>query len=166
MKDDLLSKDIVQDNSYKLKRSNGDMFIAAVSNTMFYTMFNNTKRKKYVAYFLSLVLEKDYNEILNNIKFSKSILDKERYHNKGETVDLVVNVGEEYYNIEMNNNKSVEFMERNIDYTGRIYGSRAEIGGRYQYNTIVQININNFNFEGNKEIMSTYQYRNRDSSQS
>ena len=60
----------------------------------------------------------------------------------------------------MNNNKTVENMERNIDYINNIYGERARLGGKYQYNNCLQININNCNFEGNKEIIQEFEYRN------
>ena len=159
---DLLSRKITKEYAYELpKEVDGTVFISAVSNIMFQTMFNNTERKKYVSYLLSLILEKDYEEILNNIEFSKDVLDKKKYYNKGETVDLIVKVNDIFYNVEMNNNKTVENMERNIDYINNIYGERARLGGKYQYNNCLQININNFNFEGNKEIIQEFEYRNK-----
>ena len=73
---DLLSKKISYELSYHLRDIEEGDAIPLVSDTMFYTMFNNSKRKKYVAYFLSLILEEDYNEILENIEFEKENLDK------------------------------------------------------------------------------------------
>lgn len=155
MKNDLLSRKITRKDSYVLPdKTDGTIFLSSVSDVMFKTMFNNTKRKKYPSYLLSLILNKDYNEILNNIEFSKDNLDKDNYHLKGESVDLVCKVDDEYYNIEVNNNTTKEKLERNLDYLCRMYGQNTKVGNEYCYNKCIQININNFNFEGNeKEII-------------
>ena len=58
-----LSREISTIDSYKLSKLNEGDIIPIVSDVMFETMFNNTKRKKYVSYLLSLILEKNYEEI-------------------------------------------------------------------------------------------------------
>jgi len=161
---DLLSKKISYELSYDLRDIEKGDAIPLVSDTMFYTMFNNSKRKKYVAYFLSLILEEDYNEILENIEFEKENLDKLNISDSKKTVDLICKVKDKYYNIEMNNNSTdKEKMERNISYLGKIYSSSMKKGiKKYHYNNVLQININNFNFEGNEKAIDKFYIQNDD----
>ena len=136
--------------SYNLTDYEKGEMLPLVSDTMFEVMFNNESRKKYVSFFLAKLLEKDFKEVFNNLKFEKEKLDKENYYDKGKVVDLVCSIDEKVYNIEMNNNTTKERLERNIDYMGRLYGSLKR-SDKYNYNDVLQVNINNFNFKGNKE---------------
>lgn len=56
-------------NSYKLKELKKGYKIPIVSDVMFHTMINNEKRKKYVCYLISLVLERSFEEIYNSNKY-------------------------------------------------------------------------------------------------
>ncbi len=134
--------------------------IPLVSDVMFHTMFNNENRKQYVCYFLSLVLGKNRKEIETGIEFVKNKIDQESVHEKRKTVDLVCRFQEEIWNIEMNNATTITQLERNISYLMDLYKNQMKRGNKYQYQKIVQMNINNFSFVGHKETMQKYYLRN------
>ena len=70
----LLDLEISKKGCYELKKPEElgkDDIIPIVRDVMFKTMLGNESKKKYVSYFLSLVLEKDYKEIYDNIIFLK-----------------------------------------------------------------------------------------------
>ena len=154
----MLKRSISTTNAYKLEKTikKGDK-IPIVSDTMFLAMINNEKRKQYASYLISLLLDADYEEIYNTIVFQKEKLDKDNYYDKGKTVDFVCRINGEIIGIEMNNNKKDTLsLERNISYAADLYKSGAKMGDRYNYNRVVQININNFSFEGNNKVIERY----------
>ena len=151
----IFEKGIDRTNSYNLKDIEKGEIIPLVSDAMFHTMFNK-KHKKYVAYFISLVLEKDYNQILNSITFLNNELDKDGAKRPKRSVDLVCEVDEEIINIEMNNNMTIPSLERNIDYANQLYKSKNEVGKSYQYNKVIQIDINNFSFIGEDKTIDKF----------
>ena len=154
-----LSLPINREYIYKLSdRKEGEPF-PIVSDVMFHTMLNNESRKQYVSYFLSLLIGKDRKEIEENIIFLKNKLDKKNYHDPNKTVDFVCEIEDEIYNIEMNNNTSIESLERNISYINDLYKSKMKRGSEYQYQKSIQININNFSFEGDNNTIEVYQLR-------
>ncbi len=157
----LLKRTISRKNSYELKTLKEGERIPLVSSTMFEVMLNNESRKKYVSYLLSLVLEKDMNEIMENITFVKQELNKENYHSSKKTVDLVCKLGEDIYNIELNNNMEVEGLERNISYAADLYKSKMFRGSTYNYQNVLQINITNFTFAGNESCHEEYFLRDK-----
>lgn len=133
--------------------------IPIIFDPMFKTMFNNERRKKYTAYFLSDVLNKDYNEILNNIKFESEKLDREKVLESEKQVDFVCKIDGEIWNIEMNNNPSAASLKRNISYMNNLYDRRKR-GDSYNYNKVIQININNFNFKDNTKVIDEFYFKN------
>lgn len=160
----ILKRSLIQDDRYRLQDYREGEMLPIVSDVMFHTMLNNESRKQYVSYLLSLILEKDYKEIYNSIQFSKEELDKENYHDSKKTVDLVCTVDKEVFNIEMNNNMSIPSLERNISYINRLYaGSMKQGDKKYHYNKVIQININNFNFDGNTNIIDEFYIKNKNS---
>ena len=96
----LFKEKISMKDSYKLKKYKKGYKIPIISDTMFTVMLNNEKRKKYVAYLISLALNTNYEKILNSIQFTKQQLDKDNFYEKGKTVDLVCKINGEYTNIE------------------------------------------------------------------
>ena len=140
---------------------NGEMF-PAVSDTMFLTMFNNESRKQYVSYLLSLMLDKDYDTIYNNIVFQKEKLDKSNFYDKGQTVDLVCTVDNAVYNVEMNSYADVSVLEKNLRYGTGLFGETLRIGDSYKYDYVLSININNFNFKGNTKTIDEAYIKNSD----
>ncbi len=129
----LLEKNITRENSYQLRDIKKGDIMPLVSDVMFHTMLNNSNRKKYVSYLLSLILEENYEEILNSIEFVKDELDKDNYYESKKTVDLVCKIKNKIYNIEMNNNGGVESLERNISYLSDLYKCNRKVGSEYNY---------------------------------
>lgn len=161
----LLEQEVSNKNKFELKKSTElkeDDIIPIVSDVMFKTMLGNESKKKYVSYFLSLVLEKDYKEIYDNIIFLKNELDKNKYNDSRKTVDLIVKIDGVIYNIEMNNNYQKTYIERNIEYITELYKSSRKIGEGYKYEYTYQININNFTFKDREKTSEVFMIRNED----
>ncbi|MBQ3306626.1 MAG: Rpn family recombination-promoting nuclease/putative transposase [Bacilli bacterium] len=133
-----------------------------LSNTMFKTMFYHSDRIKYSAKLLSYYLDISYEDLLNNIKLVKNELDKEKNDSKEERCDYVCEIRNTKINIEVNNNEDISIMERNMEYAHRLYAEKIKIGEdyKYKYNQVIQINLNNFSFEGNDKIVDIYSIQN------
>ncbi len=91
------------------------------------------------------------------MEFIKNDLDQDKFMESKRSVDIIIRLGDKIYNIEMNNNKNVLSLERNIDYATRLYASSGKRGTKYNYDYVFQININNFYFEGNNETVEEYE---------
>lgn len=165
MKKPMLNREISRINSYELKPvedlKKGER-IPIVSDTMFHVMLNNSSRKKYSAYLISLVLDLDYDIVYNSLIFVNNKLDREKYKESGKTVDFVCKLEGKIIGIEVNNNSSKASLERNISYWADLYKSKMISGEKYNYETVIQININNFTFEGNDKIKEEYSLRNEE----
>ena len=133
--------------------------ISIVSDSMFKTMFQNEKRKKYSCKFLSYFIDVSYEDLLKNLHLEKNELDKNKEKEKGLRCDYVAKIDDVKINIELNNNSDVSVMERNIEYANRLYESKR---GKYEYNQVIQFNINNFSFEGNEKIIDIYRMQNEE----
>jgi len=159
MKKITLELPISRKNAYLLKELKKGERIPIVSDVMFQAMLNNESRKQYASYLLSLLLKKDFNEINDNIQFIKNKIDKDNVHESNRTVDLVCRVDGKIYNIEMNNNGSIKSLERNVGYAADLYKSKMTSGHAYEYQNVLQININNFSFVGKEETVEEYMLR-------
>jgi len=162
MKKTILELPISRKNAYELKELKKGERIPIVSDVMFHAMLNNESRKKYVAYLLSLIINKSMDYIMKNITFSKSELDKDNYHQSKKTVDLVCKIDDDIYNIELNNTTTIESLERNIAYAIDLYKSKMYRGSKYDYRKTLQINICNFSFEGHEKTMDEFYLRNEE----
>ena len=128
---------------------------------MLKAMFQNENRLKYSAKFLSYFIDLDYEVILKNIYLAKNELDKEKEFSKGERCDYVAVIDNTSLNIEVNNNSSLEILERNIEYAYRLYSKKIKRGEReYDYTQVIQFNLNNFSFKGNDKIIDIYGVKN------
>ncbi|MBR1413831.1 MAG: PD-(D/E)XK nuclease family transposase [Bacilli bacterium] len=154
MKTSLVNGELSRIDSYILKGFKKRDKFPIVSDIMFHTMFNET-RKKYVCYFISLVTQINYNDIYEKIIFLNSLMDKTYYHEPKKTVDLVCQIDKLIINIEMNNSYTLSILERNIEYANDLYKSKRIIGDKkYKYADILQININNFTISNNRDTIS------------
>ena len=159
----LFNQNISKVNSYKLENYYHGYRIPIVSDTMFHTMLNNQSRKKYVSYLISLILNKPYLDIFNSISFVNEKLDNNNFYSSKKCVDLVVEIDGEIINIEMNNNNySREVLERNLSYSFDLYKSKMKSGFGYDYSKVIQININNFSFEGNDNVIEKFMFTRED----
>ena len=155
---------------YELEKDNKDKIqltkslkgkkASIVSNTMFKAMFQNSNRIKYSCKLLSYFLDISYEELLKSIKLIKNDVDMEYREDKNERCDYVAEVDGSLINIEVNNNTEISTMERNIEYAYRLYGNKVKKGEEYNYTQTIQININNFGFKGNEEIIDKYTLQN------
>ena len=158
--------DLELDNEYVLKLSRNikkGQKISILSDTMLKAMFQNENRIKYSAKFLSYFIDVEYEDILNNICLAKNELDKNNENDKGERCDYVALLSDTSLNIEVNNNSSLEVIERNMEYAHRLYSKKIRRGEEnYQYTQVIQFNLNNFAFKGNDKIVDIYTVTNDD----
>ena len=158
--------DLELDNEYVLKLSRNikkGQKISILSDTMLKAMFQNENRIKYSAKFLSYFIDVEYEDILNNICLAKNELDKIEENDKGERCDYVALLSDTSLNIEVNNNSSLEVLERNMEYAHRLYSKKIKRGEEnYQYTQVIQFNLNNFAFKGNDKIVDIYTVTNDD----
>lgn len=136
--------------------------ISILSDSMFKTMFQNENRLKYSCKFLSYFLDATYEELLNNIHLAKHELDKKQEKDKNERCDYVAYLKGTYINIEVNNNSSLETMERNIEYLMRLYARKVKRGEKYEYTPSISFNLNNFSIKGNDKIIDIYAIQNKE----
>ena len=149
-------------NSIELEELKEGEKISIMSDSMFKTMFQNDNRIKYSAKLISYYIDISYEELLKSIRLSKNELDKNKEKSKGEKCDYVATINDATINIEVNNNGSLDILERNIEYAYRLFSKMIKRGGKYAYNQVIQFNINNFSFEGNDKIVDIYSVQNDD----
>ena len=137
--------------------------ISLLSDTMLKAMFQNENRIKYSAKFLSYFIDVDYEVILNNIELGKNEIDEEKEFDKALRCDYIVHLDDTILNIEVNNNSSLEVLERNIKYAHRLFSKRVKTeDNNYKYSQVIQINLNNFSFTSNNKIIDIYTESNED----
>ena len=130
---------------------------------MLKAMFQNENRIKYSAKFLSYFIDVDYEVILNNIKLGKNELDKEKEFDKALRCDYIAHLDDTILNIEVNNNSSLEVLERNMKYAHRLFSKKIKTeDNNYKYSQVIQINLNNFSFTSNNKIIDIYTESNED----
>ena len=133
--------------------------ISILSDSMMKTMFQNEERIKYSVKLLSYFLDISYEELLKNTVLVKNELDKKNEPLKNRRADYVANIKGSISNIEVNNNGSLETLERNMEYAHRLYASkvkRKNNNKKDNYQQIIQLNINNFSFIGNDNVVDIY----------
>ena len=135
--------------------------ISILSDSMLKTMFQNENRIKYSAKFISYYLDISFEKLLKNIHLSKNELDKDKEYKKGEKCDYVAVIDDTSINIEVNNNGSINVLERNMEYAHRMFSKLIEKGKKEnEYTQVIQFNLNNFSFIGNDKIVDTYVIQN------
>ena len=152
----LLDKSVSNDMAYKLKTRHKGYRIPLVSDVMFRTMFFNETRKKYGCYLIALLLNQDFNEVFENTTLIKPTVDEEKADKSRKTVDYLCRIDGVLVNVEMNKNKTKTNLERNLDYMFRLHGGGMKIGDDDHYECCIQVNVNNFSFEGKDEVLDEY----------
>jgi predicted transposase/invertase (TIGR01784 family) len=133
--------------------------VSIISDVMFKTMFQNSKRIKYSAKLISYFIDVSYEKLLNNLRLVQNDFDNEKYYSKGERGDYVAEIDGTHINIEINNNFKDYTFERNLEYMFRIYNSkvrRSKGSYGYEYNKVVQINFNNFYYKDDKDAVRIF----------
>ena len=137
--------------------------ISLLSDTMLKAMFQNENRIKYSAKFLSYFIDVDYEVILNNIELGKNEIDEEKEFDKALRCDYIARLDDTILNIEVNNNSSLEVLERNMKYAHRLFSKKVKTeDNNYKYSQVIQINLNNFSFISNNKIIDIYTESNED----
>ena len=153
-KETLLDKRIKREGAYKYTK--GDDIIPIVYNDMFEVMINNEEHKQYATQLLSYFMDLSREEIYNHIVFLKNKLDNKKESEPRKTVDMLLKVKERIINVEVNNNSSKAALERNLEYSHKIYRMKRKKGKGYKYYDLLQLNINNFTFEGNDKTIEVF----------
>ena len=148
-----LDKEISKTNSYKLLDYYKGYKIPIVSDSMFKTMINNESRMEYICYLIASIFNEDYNEVLKNTKFIKNNIDKYKNEESNKTVDLLCRIKGKILNVEVNNNTSKSSLERNLGYMFSLYSANMKRGHKYNFNEVIQVNLNNFRFKGRKDVL-------------
>ena len=158
----LYQRGVSRKNSIKFCNIDETKKISIISDSMFKTMIYNENRIKYAARLISFFIDVSYEELLKHLKLKKSDFNKEKEKEKSERGDFVADFNGTSIGIEVNNNDSLETMERNMEYAHREYSKKVtRLNKEYSYTQIIQLNINNFSFYGNDNITDIYVLRNK-----
>ncbi len=109
-------------------------FIPITSDVMFKAIFDREENIKFPCKLLSHLIDMSYEDLLNNLKFTKNETGKEKKEDSNYRQDLVVTLDDVSINIEMNNNSNEEIRERNISYMMRL---REDRKNKKNYNQII-----------------------------
>lgn len=140
-------------NSYlHLTKRNPQEKISILSDSMFKAMMFEHNRIKYSCKPLSYYLNISYEELLKTLRLGKNELDKSNERKKGERADYVAYYNDFCINIEINCNSNLETMERNREYRHRLGSKKIKIGENYTYTPVLQININDFVYDGKEKV--------------
>ena len=111
---------------------------------MFTNIFNNPKNIEILENFISCYLEIPLKEIKGNLTLQSRELIIENKKEKNKQVDLILKLGENKINIELNNNFTEGIIERNVIYACNIHGRQLKYGDNNYSNitSLIQINLN------------------------
>ena len=137
--------------------------IPLIADIMFNSMINNRRRKKYVALLISVFFNYDYKDVYENIEILKNKIDKRYAREAGRELDCVCSYNGVLYDIELNNSPDKERLDRNEDYIRALFSDR-ELGEDYHYNEVIQLNLNNYSFEGVDRVIQEYKMYNEEDS--
>ncbi len=140
--------------SEKLKKAE---FYPLVKDKMYRIMFSR-KHKNFISYFLSSLLNLDYNYVYNNIEIANSVLVNEKTNEVTKTVDLICRLDDNFFILEMNGQALFSTLKRNKTYLYKVLGSYLKTDDKRdedstlteeekklrRYKRIYLININNF----------------------
>ena len=154
--DDKLKSDNCFSGSEKLKKAN---FYPLVKDRMYRIMFSRDN-KNFISFFLSSLFNLDYNYVYNNIKIGNSVLTSKTVNEVLKTVDLLCELDDKFFIIEMNGQAKLSTLRRNKTYLYKVLGSYLKVEDKKEedkdsneteeekklkrYKCIYLININNF----------------------
>ncbi len=131
--------------------------IPITSDIMFKALFQREENIKFPCKLLSYILDVSYEELLDNLKFTKTETGKKYKDEQSFRQDLVVTLNDISINIEMNNNGSEEIRERNISYIMRLREDYQK-----KYNQVIQINLNNYCYQDDLRTRRDYCFMDND----
>ena len=149
-------EDITRKNAFSIGSNEPGHKFSIVSDSFFSAVFIHEGRIKNSAKLLSYIIDVSYEDLLKNLHFSKQVLDKAKKKSKTERCDLVANLNDTILNVELNNNASIETLERNMDYAFRLFSIKNAESKKYIFRQIIQVNLNNFSFVGHDETIESF----------
>ena len=103
------------------------------NDLMFKEIFGTQKNVRFTEYLLELLKGYERHSLKGKVKVLNEVfLDKTKLTDKGITSDVLAEVEDEVINLEMYTAFDHEDFEKSLAYLTRIYGTRLEIGDRYQ----------------------------------
>ena len=139
--------------------------IPATYDCMFKALFQEEDMKGILSYLISKITGMDKDYIYENIKIVNSEIPKRKYIEKGKITDLLVTIGNNVINLEMNSKLSNSTLIKNNAYHHEIAGRLFYIGEEYKYlRKSIQINFNRkyeISSFGN-EIVQEFKMRSKD----
>ncbi len=111
---------------------------------VFVSIFNNPNNIVILEKFLSCYLDIPLEEIKGNLTIHPRGLELESKGVKNKQVDLILNLGNDKINIELNNSFGSGIIHRNIIYACNIHGGQLRYGDNSYSNitSLIQINSN------------------------
>ena len=129
-----------------------------VSDAFWKVMFLNSERLKYSCKLISCIIEVEYEYLLDHLTLISTDFNRENLKSKAERGDYVADINGQKICIEVNNNYKTDSYdnvnERNYDYMNRIFNKDIKSGSKYNFNSVIMINLHNFYY---KEIDDWYQ---------
>jgi hypothetical protein len=127
----------------KIGRANGEV-IPLTYNYMFVTILDNPENIIILENFLSCYLDIPLDTIRGHLKLNKRDLPIDSKKEKNKQVDLILTMGSDIFNIEMNNSFDKDIKERNVVYGCAIHGKQLAYGADYKnIHKFLQINFDN-----------------------
>ena len=127
--------------------------ISAVADPMFHALFNHPGRIMFPARLVSYILDIPFDTLVTNMKIVGNEVPMDKESNISQRCDCVCEIEGSLLTIEMNNNSSVDFLYRNMDYMFKQFSSKVVNSGNYdKYCQSILINMNNFSFETVEEV--------------
>ena len=103
------------------------------NDLVFKEIFGTQKNVRFTEYLLELLKGYERHSLKGKVKVLNEVfLDKTKLTDKGITSDVLAEVEDEVINLEMYTAFDHEDFEKSLAYLTRIYGTRLEIGDRYQ----------------------------------
>ncbi len=148
-------KDSIDHKDFKNKKSDK---LTICFDPMFKYMFFNSNKLKYSAKLISLIVDIDYADLLENMSLTKNEYNKRFVYDKSMRGDFIADTKDSKIMIDINNRVTTKnyknIYERNLGYQNKVFDKENKSGDSYNFNTTVMININNFYY---KEIDDWYQ---------
>ena len=135
--------------------------MSIMSDVFFKTMMLNEGRIKYSCKLLSYILNFEYEELLEKMRFTKNYFDKDVVKEKGIVGDFLAEMEDVEISIEVNVNRNEN---RNFHYLTKLFSSSVKSGSNTNegYHPVVQINFNNYVYEKDKKTKRTVRLMDED----
>ena len=132
-----------------------DKLIPATFDKVFKILFTSVDTKEYAHYIISEITGIPYDIVHNDACIMNTELEDDIYNNKTNTADILIGVGKNYINIELNTKKYKGLEMRNFVYQSKITSGIYKRGEDYDDAVrIYQINFDTFDTLRSKKTIS------------